>query len=147
MHPSTRSPEALPQQICVMIVDDHAVVRRGLSDLLAERREIAVVGEAATARESLEVAARVQPDVVIMDLRLPDGSGVEACREIRNLRPTTRVLMLTSYADRNALFAGMESGRCSAVPGLGIQTRRLGSTRYLPARRSAASSSSRRSAP
>jgi len=97
-------------QVRVMIVDDHAVVRRGLADLLSERHEFAVVGEASTVRGAIEEAARVQPDVVVMDLRLPDGTGVEACREIRNQRPQTNVLILTSHADRNALFSAVMAG-------------------------------------
>ncbi len=99
-----------PTQVRVMIVDDHAVVRRGLADLLQERREFAVVGEAGTVREAIEVARRVSPDVVVLDLRLPDGSGVEACREIRTARPDTKVLILTSHADRNALFSAVMAG-------------------------------------
>ncbi len=106
--PVTR--DARPRQIRLMLVDDHAIVRRGLADLLAERPEIAVVGEAGTMKEAVEVARRVEPDVVIMDLRLPDGSGVEACREIRDARPDTKVLILTSHADRNALFAAVMAG-------------------------------------
>jgi len=99
-----------PSQTRIMIVDDHGVVRRGLADLLSERREFAVVGEAGTVREAVEVAARTLPDVVIMDLRLPDGSGIEACREIRSARPDTKVLILTSHADRNALFSAVMAG-------------------------------------
>lgn len=97
-------------QIRVMIVDDHAVVRRGLSDLLSERREFAVVGEAGTVREAIAEGRRVRPDVVVMDLRLPDGTGIEACREIRSERPETKVLILTSHADRNALFSAVMAG-------------------------------------
>ncbi|MCK9494292.1 MAG: response regulator transcription factor [Dehalococcoidia bacterium] len=93
-----------------MIVDDHAVVRRGLADLLSESREFAVVGEAGTVQEAIDTARRVSPDVVILDLRLPDGSGVEACREIRAARPETKVLILTSHADRNALFSAVMAG-------------------------------------
>ncbi len=107
---SAPSSRQVPEQIRLMIVDDHAVVRRGLSDLLSERREIIVVGEAGTLKEALEVAQRVEPDVVIMDLRLPDGSGIEACRELRTIRPETKVLILTSHADHNALFAAVMAG-------------------------------------
>jgi DNA-binding NarL/FixJ family response regulator len=99
-----------PKQLRIMVVDDHAIVRRGLSDLLMESREFAVVGEAGTVREAIEVATRVQPDVVVLDLRLPDGSGIEACREIRSSRPETKVLILTSHADRNALFSAVMAG-------------------------------------
>lgn len=96
--------------IRVMIVDDHAVVRRGLADLLGDRHEFAIVGEAGTVREAVDVATRAAPDVVVMDLRLPDGSGVEACREIRSARPETKVVILTSHADRNALFSAVMAG-------------------------------------
>lgn len=97
-------------QTRVMIVDDHAVVRRGIADLLSEGLEFAVVGEAGSVREAVDVARRTSPDVVIMDLRLPDGTGVEACREVRNIRPETKVLILTSHADRNALFSAVMAG-------------------------------------
>ena len=97
-------------QTRVMIVDDHAVVRRGLADLLSERREFVVVGEAGSVREAVDVARRVEPDIVIMDLRLPDGTGIEACREVRSIRPQTKVLILTSHADRNALFSAVMAG-------------------------------------
>jgi two-component system response regulator DevR len=94
----------------VMIVDDHEVVREGLRSLLRRRDELAVVGEASTVAEAVEEARRTQPDVVIMDVRLPDGSGVEACREIRTERPGTKVLILTSYADEEAVFASIMAG-------------------------------------
>ncbi len=98
------------QQFRVVLVDDHAVVRRGLIDLLDERAEIVVVGEAGTVAQAVEVAAQTKPDVVVMDLRLPDGTGVEACRQIREHAPETRVLILTSHADQNALFAAVMAG-------------------------------------
>jgi DNA-binding NarL/FixJ family response regulator len=104
------SPGARPVQLRVMLVDDHAVVRRGLADLLGERPEVTVVAEAGTVKQAIAEAARVRPDVVVMDLRLPDGSGVEACREIRSQHPETRVLILTSHADQNALFAAVMAG-------------------------------------
>jgi len=97
-------------QFRVVLVDDHAVVRRGLIDLLSERPEITVVGEAGSVAQAIEVVAVTRPDVVVMDLRLPDGSGVEACREIREQLPETKVLMLTSHADQNALFAAVMAG-------------------------------------
>ncbi len=94
----------------VMLVDDHEVVREGLRTLLGRQKGLLVVGEAATAAEAIEVAARAKPDVVVMDVRLPDGSGVEACRTIREARPETKVIMLTSYADDEALFASIVAG-------------------------------------
>ena len=94
----------------VLICDDHEVVREGLRTLLSRRQDMAVVGEAGTMQEAIETAAKAKPDVVIMDVRLPDGSGVEACRAIREARPETHVIMLTSYADDEALFASIVAG-------------------------------------
>lgn len=96
--------------IRVLLVDDHDVVREGLRSLLRRSPDIEVVGEAATAASAEAEAARLSPDVVVLDVRLPDGSGVEACRAIRAQRPETRVLMLTSYADDEALFAAILAG-------------------------------------
>jgi len=97
-------------QIRVMLVDDHEVVREGLRTLLARDKTLLVVAEAGTTAEAIETAARAKPDVVVMDVRLPDGSGVEACRTIREARPETKVIMLTSYADDEALFASIVAG-------------------------------------
>lgn len=94
----------------VFICDDHEVVREGLRTLLSRPDDIAVVGDAGSVKEAVEGATKAQADVVIMDVRLPDGSGVEACREIRAARPETRVIMLTSYADDEALFASIVAG-------------------------------------
>jgi DNA-binding NarL/FixJ family response regulator len=94
----------------VLICDDHEVVREGLRTLLAGRPEMRVVAEAGTVADAIEAAARETPDVVIMDVRLPDGSGVEACRSIREILPTTRVIMLTSYPDDEALYASIVAG-------------------------------------
>jgi DNA-binding NarL/FixJ family response regulator len=94
----------------VLICDDHEVVREGLRGLIGRQTGMSVVGEAGTVAESIDAAARAKPDVVIMDVRLPDGSGVEACRTIREARPETRVIMLTSYADDEALFASIIAG-------------------------------------
>ncbi len=96
--------------IRVLLVDDHDVVREGLRALLSRAPDTEVVGEAATAAQALTEAKRLQPDVVVLDVRLPDGSGVEVCRDIRAERPETRVLMLTSYADDEALFSSIMAG-------------------------------------
>lgn len=97
-------------EIRVMLVDDHEVVRQGLKSLLERRDTLRVVAEAGSVAEAIEEAARAQPDVVVMDVRLPDGTGIEACREIRAQRPETHVLMLTSYADDEAVYAAIIAG-------------------------------------
>jgi DNA-binding NarL/FixJ family response regulator len=94
----------------ILLCDDHEVVREGLRGLISRQEGMSVVGEASTVAEVVEAAARTKPDVVIMDVRLPDGSGVEACRTIRETRPETKVIMLTSYADDEALFASIIAG-------------------------------------
>lgn len=96
--------------IRVMLVDDHTVVRMGLRALLEADGGFDVVAEAGTAAEAVEQARRTEPDIVIMDVRLPDRSGVEACRDIREHRPATRVLMLTSYPDDEAVTASVLAG-------------------------------------
>jgi DNA-binding NarL/FixJ family response regulator len=94
----------------ILLCDDHEVVREGLRGLISRQETMSVVGEAGTVAEAIEAASRAKPDVVIMDVRLPDGSGVEACRAIREARPETKVIMLTSYADDEALFASIIAG-------------------------------------
>ncbi|MDF2628369.1 MAG: transcriptional regulatory protein devR [Symbiobacteriaceae bacterium] len=94
----------------VMVVDDHSVVRMGLIALLSRAPGFAVVGEAGRVAEALEKAEALVPDVVLMDVRLPDGSGIECCRAIRTRRPETKVLMLTSYDDRDAAIAAVMAG-------------------------------------
>ena len=99
----------------VMLVDDHEVVRDGIKLLLHPLPEVVICAEASTAREAVAVAARALPDVVVMDVRLPDGSGIEATRDIRAARPATQVLMLTSFADDQALFASILAGAAGYV--------------------------------
>ena len=94
----------------LLIVDDHEVVRQGLVALLARREAFQVVAEAGTVAEAVELARRFEPDIVVMDVRLPDGSGIEACREIRAERPATRVVMLTSYPDEEAVLSAIVAG-------------------------------------
>ena len=98
------------EQIRVMTVDDHEVVREGLRALLNRRPDMAVVGEANSVQSAIAEAARVSPDVIIMDVRLGDGSGVEACREIREDNPNVKVIMLTSYPDEDAVIASILAG-------------------------------------
>jgi two-component system response regulator DevR len=106
--PEPESPAARP--LSLLIVDDHEVVRQGLVALLGRRPEFQVVAEAGTVADAVEAARRFQPDLVVMDVRLPDGSGIEACREIRAERPATRVLILTSYPDEDAVLSAIVAG-------------------------------------
>jgi two-component system response regulator DevR len=96
--------------IRVFLLDDHEVVRRGLNDLLSNAPGMSVVGEASTAADAIRRIPAAQPDVAILDARLPDGSGIDVCREIRSKSPDTRCLILTSYDDDDALFAAVMAG-------------------------------------
>ncbi len=96
--------------IRLLLVDDHEVVRVGLRTVLNQNHGIAVVGEAGTMADAVRDALRLKPDVVLMDARLPDGSGVEACREILAHLPDIRVVFLTSYADDDAVLAAVLAG-------------------------------------
>jgi DNA-binding NarL/FixJ family response regulator len=98
-----------------MLVDDHEIVRDGIRSALAAEEDIVVATEAGTVREAVDEADRTRPDVVVMDVRLSDGSGIEATREIRARHPETRVLMLTSFADDEALFASIMAGASGYV--------------------------------
>src|SRR5215510_15638601 len=98
-----------------MLVDDHEVVRDGVRALLEPAEDIVICAEAGSVREAIEEAERTRPDVVVMDVRLADGSGIEATREIRTNRPKTQVLMLTSFADDEALFASIMAGASGYV--------------------------------
>ena len=99
----------------VMLVDDHEVVRNGIRAMLDTEDDIYVTTEAGTVREAIDEADRAKPDVVVMDVRLTDGSGIEATREIRAKHPDIRVLMLTSFADDEALFASIMAGASGYV--------------------------------
>ncbi len=94
----------------IILVDDHEVVRLGLKSLLERHPQFDVVGEAASAREAVEQVASLKPDIVIMDIRLPGTSGIEACEEIVNKFPGTKVIMLTSYAEDEMLFSAIRAG-------------------------------------
>ena len=94
----------------LLVVDDHEVVRQGLVSLLDRKEGFQVVAQAGTAAEAIEAAHRFQPDLVVMDVRLPDGSGIEATREIRAEQPNVRVVILTSYPDEEAVFASIVAG-------------------------------------
>jgi DNA-binding NarL/FixJ family response regulator len=99
-----------PPPLRLLVVDDHEVVRQGLVALLERQAGFEVVAQAGTVAEAIGAAARFEPDLVIMDVRLPDGSGIEACREIRAARPETRVIMLTSYPDEEAVLSAIIAG-------------------------------------
>jgi two-component system response regulator DevR len=94
----------------ILLVDDHEVVRLGLKSLLERHPQFDVVGEAGSAREALEQVINLHPDVVVMDIRLPGTSGIEACEEITTRFPETRVIMLTSYAEDEMLFSAIRAG-------------------------------------
>jgi len=96
--------------IRVLIVDNHEVVRVGLQTMLSQRDNIRIVGEAANVTEAVAASCRLQPDVVVLDIRLPDGDGIDACRAIRDSCPTTRVLFLSSYEDEEAVLAAVVEG-------------------------------------
>jgi DNA-binding NarL/FixJ family response regulator len=98
-----------------MLVDDHEVVRNGIKALLEEEEGITVAAEAGGAKEAVERAEWARPDVIVMDVRLADGSGIEATREIRAKLPNTQVLMLTTFADDDALFASIMAGASGYV--------------------------------
>jgi DNA-binding NarL/FixJ family response regulator len=99
----------------VLLVDDHEVVRAGLKGLIDSHDDMEVVGEAGSAEEGLRRVGFDQPDVVVLDVRLPDRSGVEACRDIRSRFPEVKVLILTSFADEEALMAAILAGASGYV--------------------------------
>jgi DNA-binding NarL/FixJ family response regulator len=94
----------------IFLVDDHEIVRRGLAELLLAQPDFEVVGEAATAAEAVARIPAVKPDVAVVDLRLPDGNGVEVCREVRSANPDTACLIFTSFSDDEALFDAIMAG-------------------------------------
>jgi two-component system response regulator DevR len=96
--------------IRVFLLDDHEIVRRGLADLLDGEDGMTVVGEASTAAEALNRIPASRPDVAVLDARLPDGSGIDVCRDIRSSMPEVRCLILTSYDDNDAVFAAVMAG-------------------------------------
>jgi DNA-binding NarL/FixJ family response regulator len=98
-----------------MLVDDHEVVRQGIRALVEAAGGMTVVAEASGVAEAVERASLTLPDIVVMDVRLTDGSGIEATREIRAARPDTKVIMLTSFADDEALFASIMAGAAGYV--------------------------------
>ena len=110
---TTDQPAAEPYR--VYLLDDHEVVRRGVRDLLEDSGEVTVVGESGSAAEAARRIPALRPDVAILDARLPDGSGIDVCREIRSVDPGIHALILTSYDDDEALFAAIMAGAAGYV--------------------------------
>jgi DNA-binding NarL/FixJ family response regulator len=98
-----------------MLVDDHEVVRQGLKALLEAEDDISIVAEADSGNTAVEMARGYKPDVIVMDVRMPDGGGVEACRTIRDENPDSQVIMLTSFSDDEALFNSIMAGAAGFV--------------------------------
>lgn len=101
--------------IRIFLVDDHEIVRRGLAEMFSLEDDLEVVGEASTVAEALHRIPAAKPDVAVLDVRLPDGTGVEVCREARSILPGLRALMLTSYSDDEALFDAIMAGASGYV--------------------------------
>jgi DNA-binding NarL/FixJ family response regulator len=101
--------------IRVFLLDDHEVVRRGIADLLSLEADMEVVGEAGSATDALHRIPAARPDVAVLDVRLPDGTGIEVCRDARSILPELKCLMLTSYADDEALFDAILAGASGYV--------------------------------
>ena len=111
----TNPDAAAEAPVRVVLVDDHAVVRQGLQAILERTGQIQIVGEAGTIADAVRETRQTRPDVVVMDLRLPDGTGVTACRQIREELPEVKVLILTSHADEDALFNAVLAGAAGYV--------------------------------
>ena len=102
-------------QINLLLVDDHEVVRAGLCALLGDIEGLRIVGEAGSVADAVSEAERLRPDVILMDLRLPDGSGLDACRELLSNAPQTRILFLTSHSDEQAVMSTVLAGAAGYV--------------------------------
>ncbi len=101
--------------VSVFLLDDHELVRRGIRELLWAHDDMTVVGEASTAEEALARIPTSRPDVAVLDVRLPDGDGIEVCREIRSRHPEIACLILTSYSDDEALFSAIMAGAAGYI--------------------------------
>ncbi len=132
MTDAASDPTPLVPDVRILIADDHEVVRIGLASLLDRQPGFSVVGEARSGEEAVRLARRTHPDVVVMDIRMPDGSGIDACRTITGELPATPVVMLTSYADSDALFAAIDAGASGYV------LKRVGSSELVDAVRTVA---------
>ena len=131
--PQTAAP---PATIRILIADDHEVVRIGLAAVLAAQEGFEVVAQAATGDEATRLTLQHRPDVVVMDIRMPGGSGIDACRAITAARPGIPVIMLTSHADSDALFDAIDAGASGYV------LKRIGSRELVDAVRTVASGGS-----
>jgi DNA-binding NarL/FixJ family response regulator len=127
---------ASAESIRILIADDHEVVRIGLASLLDAQEGFSVVGGAASGREAVQLARKLRPDVVVMDIRMPDGSGVDACRAITKELAGMPVIMLTSHADSEALFDAIDAGASGYV------LKRVGSSDLVDAVRTVAAGGS-----
>lgn len=128
-----------PKPLRILIVDDHAVVRRGLQAVLEDEEGLEIVGEAASAGESVAKARALRPDVVLMDIRMGEGddaSGIDACRQIRSELPGTQVIMFTSYGERESVLASIMAGAT------GFLTKNVGHAQLVEALRAAGRSES-----
>ena len=132
----TDQPAAPRAPIRVLIADDHEVVRIGLAALLDRQPDFTVVGEARSGDEAIRLARQDRPDVVVLDIRMPDGSGIDACRTITAEMDGIGVIMLTSYADADALFAAIDAGASGYV------LKRVGSSELVDAVRAVAAGDS-----
>jgi two-component system response regulator DevR len=108
--PSTNGTVDPDQRIRVFLLDDHEIVRRGIADLIDSADDLTIVGEAGTAAEALARVPAARPNVAVLDARLPDGSGIDVCRDLRSAVPDVRCLILTSYDDQDAIFAAVMAG-------------------------------------
>ena len=113
--PAEPEQAAVTEPIRVYLLDDHEIVRRGIRELLESEGDIVVVGESGLAREAARHIPALRPDVAILDGRLPDGSGIDVCREIRSRDPAIAALILTSYDDDDALFAAIMAGAAGYI--------------------------------
>jgi DNA-binding NarL/FixJ family response regulator len=120
----------------VFVVDDHELVRRGIATYFAGEDDIEIVGEAASAAQAVARIPAVSPDVVLLDVRLPDGSGVDVCREVRSTRPHTRCIMMTAYSDDEAILAAVVAGASGYVRKDLTGTALVGGVRAVAAGRS-----------
>ena len=107
--------ETTTDPIRVFLLDDHEIVRRGIKELLESEGDIVVVGDSGLAQEATRRIPALRPDVAILDARLPDGSGIDVCRDVRSVDPNIKALILTSYDDDDALFAAIMAGAAGYI--------------------------------